>query len=32
MKEFLGSEPIDYIEKPIDPERLKISVKNALNG
>lgn len=31
MKEFLGSEPIDYIEKPINPERLKLSIKTALH-
>ncbi|MEJ2055472.1 MAG: response regulator [Calditrichaceae bacterium] len=31
MKDFMGREPVDYIEKPIDPERLKISVKKVLN-
>ncbi|MBN1408843.1 MAG: response regulator [Calditrichaceae bacterium] len=27
MKAFMGKEPVDYIEKPLDPERLKESVK-----
>lgn len=31
MKEFMGKEPVDYIEKPINPERLKESVKSVFN-
>jgi CheY-like chemotaxis protein len=27
MKAFMGKEPVDYIEKPLDPEKLKSSVK-----
>lgn len=30
MKDFLGSEPADYIEKPVDPLRLKDAVKKIL--
>ncbi|MEJ2545626.1 MAG: response regulator, partial [Calditrichaceae bacterium] len=26
MKAFMGKEPVDYIEKPLDPEKLKSSV------
>lgn len=31
MKDFMGKEPIDYIEKPLDPDRLKESVKKIFN-
>ena len=31
MKGFLGKEPVDYIEKPLDPDRLKESVKRIFN-
>jgi len=31
MKEFMGREPVDYIEKPIQPERLIASVKKVFN-
>jgi two-component system alkaline phosphatase synthesis response regulator PhoP len=31
MKEFMGKEPVDYIEKPLNPERLKESVKKIFN-
>jgi CheY-like chemotaxis protein len=30
MKNFMGEEPLAYIEKPLDPEKLLDSVKNAL--
>jgi len=27
----MGKEPVDYIEKPVDPEKLKESVKKIFN-
>ena len=30
MKNYMGYEPIDYIEKPLNPERLKSAVSNVL--
>ena len=32
MKDYLGHEPDDYIEKPIDPVRLKDSMKKILSA
>ena len=31
MKDFMGNEPVDYIEKPLDPEKLKETVKKIFN-
>ena len=31
MKDFMGKEPVDYIEKPLDPEKLKETVKKIFN-
>ena len=30
MKNYLGSEPVDYIEKPLDPDKLIDAVKNVV--
>jgi len=30
MKGYMGKEPVDYIEKPMDPERILASVKHVL--
>ncbi|MBD3223777.1 MAG: response regulator [Caldithrix sp.] len=29
MKEYMGQEPLEYIEKPLDPEKLQNAVKEA---
>lgn len=31
MKNYLGKEPIEYIEKPLDPELLKKTVRQVFN-
>jgi CheY-like chemotaxis protein len=30
MKDYMGERPADYIEKPIDPEKLKAALKKVL--
>jgi len=32
MKNYFGESPIDYIEKPLDPERLQNIVASLFNG
>ena len=31
MQQYIGKAPEDFIEKPVDPSRLQVSVKKALN-
>ena len=31
MKNYTGSEPIDYIEKPLDPDLLKKTIRKVFN-
>jgi len=31
MQDYMGKEPVDYIEKPLDPDRLKRTVRNIFN-
>lgn len=32
MKDFLGAEPMAYVEKPMDPEAFQKTVRDALNA
>lgn len=31
MKNYMGSEPVEYIEKPLDPDKLKKVVRRVFN-